>query len=447
VSNIALNIAVTGIDASQAAMDTIAENLSNANTPGYVDETADLIANPGEDFLGVGTGVSVSRISQANDALLAANAQQTSGALAQTTALQQALQQAQSAFPEPSSSGLSATLASFWQDWDNIASNPSSSAPRAAVVDDAQTIVTSLQQASQQLSTTSANATSQLQSLVGTTNTLLSQVAGLNSQITEAEGSGSSPNSLIDQRNQLMDQLSTDIGATSTNLPNGTIQVNVGGVALVQGNWSDTIQLSTNGSTQQLVAQTSGATLAATSGTGAGLLAAVNQYIPGYQSQLNEVANSLATTVNTQLEAGFTATGSPGVALFTGSGAAGLSVNPAVVANNQLIAAASTSTLPDASNDGSNAQAVANLWNSPTGPDAGYQSLVQNVGDQLSSINNQVQSQTSVSTAAQENLQAVTGVNTNDQMTALLNFQNTYQAAAKVISTVDNAVQSLLSAV
>jgi flagellar hook-associated protein 1 FlgK len=162
---------------------------------------------------------------------------------------------------------------------------------------------------------------------------------------------------------------------------------------------------------------------------------------------MDTVANSLSSLVNNQLEAGYTATGAAGQALFTGTGAAGISVSAAVAANPQLLAAASTSALPDASNDGSNAQTVADLWNVSDGPDASYRNLVQNVGDQVSSVNNQVQAQTSVANAAQQNLEAVTGVNQNNELVNLMSFQQTYQAAAKVISTVDTAVQSLLSAV
>ena len=181
----------------------------------------------------------------------------------------------------------------------------------------------------------------------------------------------------------------------------------------------------------------------------AGQLAAINQYLPAYQSQLDATANELASTVNTQLAAGYTATGCLGsrrIPLFQGSGAAGLTVNAAVVSNPQLIAASSTATLPDATNDGGNAQAMAELFNVPTGPDSQYQSLIQGLGSQVQAVNNQVQAQTSVANAAQQNLQAIVGVNTNDQMVQMLTYQQAYQASAKLISTVDTMMQALIQA-
>ncbi len=447
MTNVGLSIAASGVNAAQTAMDTIAENLANANTPGYVDQTANLVTSAMSNLLGVGSGVNVASVTQANDGLLQANAQQTQASLSQSTALQQVLQQAQLAFQEPSSNGLSADLSNFWQSWDQITSNPTSSAARQGVVDAAQSVVSDLQQATGQLQTTSANAGIQLTSVVKEANGDLSQLASLNGQIVLAKSTGGSANSLIDQRNQVMNQLASDIGATAKAQPDGTIQVLVGGVTLVQGTWADSVSLQSTGTGTQLVAHASQLALTASSGTTAGLLAAVNQYLPGFQSQLDSVANSLASLVNSQLAAGYTSTGAPGQPLFTGTGAGGLAVNPVVAADPTQIAAASTSSLPAATNDGSNAQAIANLYDSPSGPDATYRNLVQTVGDQVSSANNSVQSNTSLANAAQQNLQAVTGVNQNNELVSLMNFQQSYQAAAKVLSTMDGAVQSLLNAI
>jgi len=457
MSNIGLDIAASGVNAAQTAMDTIAQNLSNTNTPGYVSETANLTALSSGEQSGVGGGVAVASVTQNNDSLLAANAAQTSAALAQSTALQQTLQQAQLAFGDPSSSsGLGSDLSSFWQSWNQLSTNPTSQADLQAVVDSAQTVTTDLSQASGQLTAASANASSQLTNTVGQANTLLSQVASLNNQIVKQGATGTSVSALSDQQNQLLTQLASDIGATWTASPKGSVNVAVGGVTLVQGNWSDTLAVNNAGSATspnlQLVAQSSKVALTASSGTAAGLLAAVNVYLPSYQSQLDGVANDLANVVNTQLNKGFTTSGTPGVDLFTNSGAGSLTavniaVNPTVLANPSLIATASTSSLPAASNDGSNAQALANLYNASNGPDVAWRTAVVNVGSQVSQINDQVQSQTATSNAAQQNLQSVTGVNQNTALVELMNFQATYQAAAKVITTVDTALQSLLAAV
>ena len=122
-------------------------------------------------------------------------------------------------------------------------------------------------------------------------NTMLQQVASLNVQISDAKGAGSPPNALIDQQNEIMSQLATSIGAVSVPQSDGTVNVDVGGITLVQGSWSDTINATGGTGAMSLVAQSSGATIPASSGSVSGQLAAINQYLPAYQSQLDATAN------------------------------------------------------------------------------------------------------------------------------------------------------------
>ncbi|HYA68896.1 MAG TPA: flagellar basal body protein, partial [Acidimicrobiales bacterium] len=151
MGDLGLSIAASGLDAQQAVMNTISQNLANASTTGYVSENANLTTLPGGDALGIGGGARVDSVTQANDGLLQANAAQTTGALAQATALQQVLSSAQGIFPEPGSNGISAQLSSFWQAWDTLAQDPSNPAGSTQVVNLAHNLTTALSQASGQL--------------------------------------------------------------------------------------------------------------------------------------------------------------------------------------------------------------------------------------------------------------------------------------------------------
>lgn len=448
MSDIGLNIALSGLLTQQTAMNVVAENLSNTNTPGYVSETPNMVTEPGSDPLGVGDGVTTTGVLQASDGLLQANLLQAQGAQSLSSSLEQVLSGVQAAFPEPSSNGISEQLSSFWSSWDSIVSDPSELAPRTAVVDQAQNLVSALNQGASQLSELQANAQQQLSGVVTQTNTLLGQIAQLNTQIVAVEGTGAPANSLIDQQNNLMGELAGDIGAVAKTEPDNTMTVTVGGVTLVQGSFADSINVTGNPGSMTMETQTSQAVVPPVGGSAAGLLNSINQYLPQYQQQLDTVANDLETTVNTQLAAGYTATGASGSTepMFEGSGAGGISVNPNIVANPQLIAASSTSSLPDATNDGGNAQAMAELGSSPTGPDQAYNTFIENTGAQLQNVQNQVQAQGSVVNAAQQNLQAVAGVDPDEQMVNMLSYQQAYEASAKVISTISTMVESLLEA-
>jgi len=452
-----LSIAGSGLQAARAAMDAAAQNLANVNTPGYLAKQALLTTSPSGDPLGIGSGTSVLGIGQATDAVLAANTLAAGATSANLNALQQTLTSAQALFPEPGSNGLAAQLSTFWSSWDTVASNPSLTAPRTEVIDQAQNLVATLNQESAQLAQIASNTTTQISTTVSHDNALLGQVASLNQSIVSSIASGDTPNSLIDQRNAVVNQLAQDIGVTTRAASNGAVDLYVGGVNLVQGTSADSLSVTSSGAppTTSVVANLSGATVPVSGGAVAGFLAAVNADLPAYQSQLNGVAQALASTVNNQLAAGYDAAGASGSlaplfttasgAPFTGSAtAATVAVNPAVVANPSLLAAASSAT--NGANDGSNAQALAALATAATGPDQLYRTFITNVGSQVQSATSQSGAETALFQALQANLAAVTGVNTDQQTVDMLSYQQAYQASAKVISTVTTMIQSLLSA-
>lgn len=485
MSNLSIQIAATGLDAQQAGMDAVAQNLANASTPGYVAERVALTPNPSTNMMGVGDGVKVAGITQVPAQLAQIANQQAQASLSSATARQQVLTAVQNAFPEPNSGqGISNQLATFWSSWDAIVQNPSSLAPYTQVVNEAQGLAHSLNQASAAVSTAASNAASQLGATVSTDNQLLAQVASLNGQISQVAASGASPNSLIDQQNQLVTQLASDLGATATPLADGGVTLSVGGATLVQGSVATKLQVGPNptdpsGQPYAVLDTANNRPLASLSGTAGGLVTTLNNDLPAYQSQLDTVANDLGTGVNALLNGGTmpgttntspaggtaetggsTTAGTAGQALFVTAGsspptapatftAATIAVNPNVAANPMGTLAVSGAAVGTASpGNASNAQAIAEIGSGTTfAANLDYTAFIQNIGSQVQSVNGQVTAETSVANAASQNLQEIAGVNTNTQMIDLLNYQHAYQASAQVVATANTAIQSLLQAV
>lgn len=453
----ALSIAESAINANQTEIAVTSENVANAQTPGYAEETANLAALPG-GTAGIGSGVEVANISQAQNLMLQMNNLQAQGALSNLNSLQQVLSEIQNIFPIGQSSssssnstttntGLAGQLANFWNAWDSVAQDPSGSAPRTEVINQAQGIATTLQESSTQLDQLSANGVTQLQDSVSQINSLLTEVGQLNSQILQTEGAAGNPDAIKDQLQGILGQLAQQAGVNVQYGSNNTATVTLGGVSLVQNANVANVTLVDTGGTYSLQANSPGpVSLGVSSGTVAGLLAGVNQYIPQYQNELNGVANSLITTVNNQLAAGYTASGAAGGPLFDGTGAANIGIVAAVAANPSLLAAAST-TGAAAANDGSNAQTMAEFASSQTGADSQYQGLIQSIGSITENVNTQVSAQTAVANQAQSALQSATGVNLDAELTNLMNFQSNYQASAKLLTVIDATMQSLIQAV
>lgn len=127
-SYLSLDTALSGVEAAEEELDTTGQNISNANTDGYEEQTVNLVESPSLDIAGsgndgalqLGTGVDAIGISNSGDPYLdsAWRTQNASSTAATTT--QGYLQQIQSAVNEPSTDGINSQLQTFWNDWNSL---------------------------------------------------------------------------------------------------------------------------------------------------------------------------------------------------------------------------------------------------------------------------------------------------------------------------------------
>ncbi len=464
----ALNIASSGLNAFQTGLDTVSQNIANANTPGYIREQVNLNATV-DPASGVGTGVQVSSIGQVSNQFQT-NIELNAGSVqASAQQSQSVLSQIMTVFQEPSPTGISEQLAGFWSSLDQVANNPSQLAARQQVVASAQNISNTLNQGSTFLQGLSQSTQNAISGQVTSLNSMLATLGSLNGQI-HAAGT-QTDQTLIDQQSQILSQLSSMTGATVQQNSDGTVNVLLGGVMLVQGNLVNQVSLSGTGVPYSLTVSGVAAPATPTTGSLGAMFNAVNSQIPNYQQKLLGVAQSLNSVVNAQQAQGsyflpgsttpISATSMPFFNLTTvgTSGAFSIAVNPNI-ANTPTtptatdpglwgIAAAATPAPPAvaAPGDGSNAQAWAELSNLTTGPDALWSQASGGIGTDVANANSSLQAAQTNYQSAFQAVQAVSGVNVNNEMVSMVNYQQGYQAAAKVISTVTSNLQSLLAAV
>ncbi|WP_298404396.1 flagellar hook-associated protein FlgK [Ferrimicrobium sp.] len=453
-----LSIALSGLDAAQTGLDTVSENIANANTPGYLKETASL-ANQQTPGDAIGNGVTVTGIIQSSNSFNRQLELSAKGAQSYANQLQSLLSSAQASFNEPSTNGIAEQLNTMYNDFSSLANTPTQAASYAQVVAAAQNVATSINQAAANLSAVYQQASSSATTLVQTINSQLNQVAAINTQLASTSLTPGASNTLVDQQNQVIDALSSELGVTVVPGNAGQTTLLVGGVALVQGSqvqpigFTPGIQTSppsaTNTATVSLT--NSGTIVPVTGGTLGATLTAMNTNLPTYGGYLDKLANTLASQVNNQLAAGTSqnaaGTGSQsGVALFVPSSgasidAATLSVNPSIVQDPMLIAASGPSYAPG---DGSNAQLVANQQTSTTGAIAHWANSVSSVGLDVQNATALATNATNTYNQAYSAEQSSSGVTVNSQLVNLVNYQQVYQAAAKVIATVAATLQSLI---
>ncbi|HST56896.1 MAG TPA: flagellar hook-associated protein FlgK [Solirubrobacteraceae bacterium] len=422
-----LQTALSGLIASQQAIDVTGHNITNANTPGYSRQTAVMQTNhpltiaamspvTGEGGQ-LGTGVSVATFTRIRNTYIDAQFRGQNTLLGGATTQSSELQQAQSAFDEPTDSGISSQLSAFWGAWSSLSDSPASTAARESVVSTGSQLASTFNQLSAQLTTISTQAAQQYTALTGPTGQVqdsANQIAQLNQQIKLSLQAGQEPNDLLDRRDQLLDQLSSLAKVTVSQQPDGTDTVAFGdaATALVSGSTVTWPQALTPAAGGQL-----GVLLNLSSATGA---------LAGYKTALDSVASTVASSVN----ALHTAT-----PFFTGATAATLAVavTPAQVQTSSTAAA------------GGNDVAIALAQLRGGAADQRYAALVAQVGsDVLTAQDNQTNSQSLVS-AIDDQRQSVSGVSLDEEMTNLISFQRGYQASARTLTTMDSMLDTLIN--
>ena len=481
MSNLGLSILAGGLNADQALLDTASNNLANINTVGYARETVNLTSVGSAEPNGVGAGVSIASVANLTNAVFDATNTAAQGNLGSANETSQILSTVESIFPEPSTTGLGAQLATLWSAFSSLAASPNQPAEQSQVMHDAASVASTLNASSAQLT----NLASSIQSQIGTgsgdggmlaqVNSMLTQMASLNQGIVAGNAGGQGTNALQDQQRAIVSQLYSMLGVTTRTEADGAMTVSLRGVQLVSGDVA--AQLTTTGSaaTNNLSVETTTGAVVATGGTIGADLVAVNQTLAGYQAQLDNVADSLATQINSLQAGGLSVSGIAGSAVPGNTGAtlpnifvngssttaytpgsnsaATITLSAAYVADPSLIA---TAAAPSASNsnaigtgtlDGSNAQLMAALSGSATGPDAQYHGLIGALGTDSSNAKTNATTAQNLASTASANVASISGVNQNEEEVHVLTAQNAFQAMSQTISAINQSFQSLLQAV
>jgi len=322
-----LSTGVSGLLAFQTALDTISNNISNVNTPGYSEETANLATNtasPTPDGW-VGNGASVTSVTRAYNNFLDAQTRGATSSYNQFNTLSGLAGSINNMLGD-SSTGLSATLQSFSQAVQAMANAPSQSATRQTVLTQAQALISQFQSYQGTFTQLGSEVNTQLQSEATTITSLGQSIASLNQQIMTAQsnGTGQPPNQLLDQRNNLIDQLSADVGVSTVTQSDGSISVFIGsGQTLVLGSNAASLTATPDqfksGQMDLALKNSSGTTDITNSLTGGavgGLLQFREQMLIPGQNALGQAAIALSTQVNQQNQAGLDQNGNIGAALL-----------------------------------------------------------------------------------------------------------------------------------
>ncbi|MBR0869469.1 flagellar hook-associated protein FlgK [Bradyrhizobium tropiciagri] len=315
--SVAQGIAFSGLSATSVQISVASANISNADTKGYTQKTANQASSVTG---GVGTGVTVTGITSTVDKLLLKSlvaATSDLGAADTTnsylTQLAQLYGSTASASSSTTGTSLANTIAAFQTALSSLASTPSSVSLQANAISALDAVTSQLQQTSSGIQTLRGNADQDIASSVSDINSDLQQISDLNKQIKQEAAAGQSTADLEDQRNSALQDLSSMMNVSYFTASNGDIQVYTGsGQALVDStahSLSYTAAANVTASTTYVAGSSSSGfsgitvngvdiTSQISSGKVGALITLRDQTLPAAQSQLDQLATQFTAAVN-----------------------------------------------------------------------------------------------------------------------------------------------------
>ncbi len=458
-----INLALRAMLAHQQMLEVIEHNVANANTPGYRRQEAMLEATvpyPAPSIYGgigpgqFGTGVAIEKIRRFNLEFFDGRYRRELSEASRWSTESDVLRQVEATLSESGEDGLVGKLDAFWGGWQALSSDPANMAVRADLLQRAEDLAEGLNWRAQSLINLRKDQDLAVSTRVEEINTLAEQVARLNVEIANVQGTGDQPNDLLDERDRVINRLSEIAGAAATVNENGEAVVSIGGHALVVGSSTFTLTAAANPANDNLVDVTwaaDGRALNLSRGELQGLLQARDTIIPKQLDGLNTLAFELATRVNAVHQTGYglnDATGLNFFADFTSSDYAleiSLSSDMDDPAN---VAAASQAGAPG---DGSNAVTLAGfrdqlfLGGGTLTLNAFYTQQVSDLGLEINGAQQKAADRGVVVDAMDGLRESVSGVNLDEEAARMVQSQRAYQAAVRMMTVMDEMLDRVIN--
>jgi len=451
-----INIALSSLQAQQAALDTVANNIANANTPGYKRQRVLLgegnpVTGPFGDGINrrtmLGTGVDVIEIQRVQDTFVDNRVRQTSASASEWAAKSDTLAQLESIFNEPSDQGIGSQLDKFWSAWEKLSAQPDDIPTRKALIQQAQTLTMRIRQSYGQIRSIGEDVDTAVRDKVGQINSITSQIVELNRKIQWSSSSGASPNDLLDQRDILVGQLSSLAGVDVFGKGGQDFTVILGNKILVQGTARDTLGVRLDaGGLQEVYSTADGDARRVPGGEIAGLLDLRANAIPGFMTALDDFASALAVEVNAIHNTGFTMDGTQAGDFFDpNTTAADFEVDPDILSSARNVAA-SDAALPPGNNVISNQIAGLRTQTLAVGRTINqlYQGIISDAGTQSALAKQYADTQNATLEQFTAQQQSVSGVSLDEEMTDMIRFQQAYGAAARILTACDDVLSTLI---
>lgn len=443
-------------------LETTGHNVANANTEGYSRQRT-VIEGQGaptvpalwSKWFGPGAGSKAIDIQRLRSGFLEIRGQAETGRFNQLKATASTLGRVELAFAEPGENGIQNAMNEFFSAYDDVANRPTEPAARIALQQRAEAVAQAFRSTRGQMQDLRVGVGEQINSRISEVNAYASQIANLNEAISKAKIANLTPNDLQDQRDLLIYKMSALVNVKTTYEADGSASVFIGSSTIVRGSQAQQLTYSVVGDRYDIEWGTTNVDVEIEGGELAGLRDMYDVQLretppPGpyvtasWQDQLRVAAEDFVNQVNALTTSGFDLNGAAGVALFQFSAGNDVIVNAAVAADPDLVVASDNNTNL-ANND--IAREIANLSSSPTGPAISYRAVISKLGIDAQTANQRMSVQQNVKEQIDNARLGEAGVNIDEEMTNMLSYQRAYDASAKFVNAVNEALQQLINLV
>lgn len=414
-----LNTAKSGMNVSQVAIQTTSHNISNINTPGYSRQRVNQSASSPYSMPGknsnfgagqIGTGAQIDDVTRIRNSFYDYQYRSESHQYGNTSVKYEYFKNIEGIFNEPSDTAISSSLNSFFNSWSELSKDPQSSGVKSVVIENGKYLSNSINSAFKRLESLEEGLDKQSEYIMDEVNSMLSQLDKLEKNIKIIQGSGKSPNDFLDQRDQLLDNLSFKLNINDKDVK-ATLK------KAYDANGKVTLDDLTK----------SGVKI---SGELEGTLS-MKQEINKYKDGLKQLANTITSNVNK----------AAGQEIFKAKDGELISINPEMLQEPEKINVTADIALKVYELKSEKV----NINGKDMTINTFYNSMIQDLGQSSAAVIRDESNQGKLLENIDSSRSSVSGVSLDEEMISLVQLQHTYSANAKVMSTIDSLLDVVVN--
>ena len=414
-----LNTAKSGMNVSQVAIQTTSHNISNINTPGYSRQRVNQSASSPYSMPGknsnfgagqIGTGAQIDDVTRIRNSFYDYQYRSESHQYGSTSVKYEYFKNIEGIFNEPSDTAISSSLNSFFNSWSELSKDPQSSGVKSVVIENGKYLSNSINSAFKRLESLEEGLDKQSEYIMDEVNSMLSQLDKLEKNIKIIQGSGKSPNDFLDQRDQLLDNLSFKLNINDKDVK-ATLK------KAYDANGKVTLDDLTK----------SGVKI---SGELEGTLS-MKQEINKYKNGLKQLSNTITSNVNK----------AAGQEIFKAKDGELISINPEMLQEPEKINVTADIALKVYELKSEKV----NINGKDMTINTFYNSMIQDLGQSSAAVIRDESNQSKLLENIDSSRSSVSGVSLDEEMISLVQLQHTYSANAKVMSTIDSLLDVVVN--